>query len=181
MSAAGGERRVHVIQGEYAVAGDGRIVLSTVLGSCVAACIIDPVARIGGMNHFLLPGDDSMSSGRDRESLGAHLMEVLVNGLMKAGAQRDRLQAKLFGGARVVRGLSDIGRKNSEFAERYLTHEGIEVIGKDVGGARGRRLRFWPATGRARVSYIADDSGKTVFAAEDLRPAFVARDVELFN
>ena len=91
------------------------------------------------MNHFLLPGDDRSFNPRDAERYGVHLMELLVNGLMQLGARRDRLQAKLFGGARVVRGLSDIGRKNGEFAERFLRYEGIAVASQDLGGEQGRR------------------------------------------
>ena len=82
-------------------------------------------------------------------------MELLINGLMKQGASRDRLEAKLFGGARMMGGLSDIGKKNSEFAERFLGYEGIPVVGKDLGGNRGRRLQYWPVAGRARQCYVA--------------------------
>ena len=89
---------IHLIQGEWRV-GDGEdVALTTVLGSCVAACLHDPLARIGGMNHFLLPGDDQSFNPRDAERYGVYLMELLVNGLMQLGARRDRLQAKLFGG-----------------------------------------------------------------------------------
>ena len=82
-------------------------------------------------------------------------MELLVNGLMKQGANRDRLEAKLFGGARMMGGLTDIGKKNAEFAERYLEHEGVKVVGKDLGGMRGRRLQYWPVSGRARQAYVS--------------------------
>jgi chemotaxis protein CheD len=85
-------------------------------------------------------------------------MELLVNGLMQLGASRDRMQAKLFGGARVVRGLSDIGHKNGEFAERFLRYEGIAIVNKDLGGDHGRRIQFWPASGRARRSFIAAEA-----------------------
>lgn len=153
------ERRIHIVQGEYKVSDDSNVVVSTLLGSCVAACIRDPVAGVGGMNHFLLPGEESRGHERDAERYGDYLMELLINGLMKQGAHRDRLEAKLFGGARMMRGLSDIGRKNAEFAERYLRHEGVTVVGKDLGGDRGRRLQYWPVSGRARQSYVASGSG----------------------
>ena len=78
-----------------------------------------------------------------------------MNGLMKKGAQRDRLEAKLFGGARMMTGLSDIGQKNAEFAEHYLKYEGIKLVSKDLGGQQGRRLQYWPVSGRARQSYVA--------------------------
>src|SRR5579863_1151685 len=147
------ERRIHIVQGEYRVSTDPDTVVSTLLGSCVAACIRDPVAGIGGMNHFLLPGEDVRSHNAEAERYGDYLMELLINGLMKQGANRDRLEAKLFGGARMMGGLSDIGKKNAEFAQGYLEHEGITVVGRDLGGNRGRRLQYWPVSGRARQAY----------------------------
>jgi chemotaxis protein CheD len=149
------ERRIHIVQGEYKVSKDPDVVVSTLLGSCVAACIRDPAAGVGGMNHFLLPGEDGRSYDQEAERYGDYLMELLINGLMKQGAHRDRLEAKLFGGARMMAGLSDIGKKNGEFAECYLKHEGIAVVGKDLGGERGRRLQYWPVSGRARQAYVA--------------------------
>jgi len=137
------ERRIHIVQGEYRVTDDPTVVVATLLGSCVAACIRDPVTGVGGMNHFLLPGEDGRSHDHEAERYGDYLMELLINGLMKQGAQRDRLEAKLF------------GEKNAEFAERYLRHEGISVVGKDLGGDRGRRLQYWPVSGRARQAYVA--------------------------
>ena len=147
-------RRVNLVQGEYKVSDDPDIVFTTILGSCVGACIRDPVRGIGGLNHFLLPGPAVGADARDSERLGVHLMELLLNGLMRQGAQRDRLEAKLFGGARMMQGLSDIGAKNSEFARNFLKYEGIRMVGGDTGGERGRRLQFWPVSGRARQSYI---------------------------
>lgn len=174
------ERRLHIVQGEYKVSADPSVVVSTLLGSCVAACIRDPVAGVGGMNHFLLPGEDTRSHMQDAERYGDYLMELLINGLMKQGAQRDRLEAKLFGGARMMRGLSDIGRKNSEFAERYLRHEGIKVVGKDMGGERGRRLQYWPVSGRARQSYVTGGTGVEEIEIVRTPAPRSGGDVELF-
>jgi chemotaxis protein CheD len=173
------ERRVHIVQGEYRVSDDPNVVVSTLLGSCVAACIRDPIAGVGGMNHFLLPGEGGRpADAQDAERYGDYLMELLVNGLMQQGAQRDRLEAKLFGGARMMRGLSDIGRKNAEFAERYLRHEGISVVGRDLGGERGRRLQYWPVSGRARQSYVA--AGVGIDESETFKAPPRGGDVELF-
>jgi chemotaxis protein CheD len=147
---AHGERRVHVIQGEFYVTDDPSVVLTTILGSCVAACIRDPLAGVGGMNHFLLPGDRLQSQSQEVERYGAYLMELLVNGLLQRGARRDRLEAKLFGGARAVEGLSDIGSLNADFAESFLKNEGISLIGGSLRGEGGRRIQFWPVSGRAR-------------------------------
>ena len=180
---AAAERRVHVVQGEFHVSGDPAVVLSTILGSCVAACLHDPAAGIGGMNHFLLPGGDP---GREEEQsvmrYGVHAMELLVNGLLRAGARRDRLQAKLFGGARMLEGLSDVGRQNADFAERFLREERIAVVGASLRGDRGRRVQFWPHSGRSRQMLLAPNE-RSVFATE--RRADVARPdaggaVELF-
>jgi len=147
--------RINLVQGEFRVSDDPHVVFTTILGSCVGACIRDPVRGLGGMNHFLLPGVEAGADARDSERLGVHLMELLVNGLMRQGAQRDRLEAKIFGGARMMRGLSDIGKKNTEFAIKFLKYEGIKFIGGDNGGEQGRRLQFWPVSGRARQSYIS--------------------------
>ena len=172
------EQRINIVQGEFHVAGNEGLALTTVLGSCVAACIYDPLARVGGMNHFLLPGEESGAHSRERERLGVHLMELLVNGLMQLGASRDRMQAKLFGGARVVRGLSDIGHKNGEFAERFLRYEGIVIVNKDLGGDQGRRIQFWPASGRARRSFIA--AAEAIGAERPRAPAASYGDGDLF-
>ncbi len=159
-------KRVNIVQGEFKVSSDRDVVLTTLLGSCVAACIRDPVTGIGGMNHFLLPG--GVGSSKDSERLGVHLMELLLNGLMRQGAQRDRLEAKLFGGARMMSGLSDIGAKNADFAKKFLAYEGIKIVGGDTGGNQGRRIQFWPGSGRALQSYIAQ-------AVDTLAPRAAAR------
>ncbi|ABR59099.1 chemoreceptor glutamine deamidase CheD [Sinorhizobium medicae] len=144
-------KRVHVIQGEFKVVNDPHIVLSTILGSCVAACLRDPVTGVGGMNHFLLPGSaSSPSSGADATRYGVHLMELLINGLLKQGARRDRLEAKIFGGARTIARFSNVGEQNAAFARRFLMDEGIRIVGESTGGDHGRKLEYWPSSGRAR-------------------------------
>lgn len=149
-------RKQHVMEGEFFVSNDPNLVLSTVLGSCVAACLRDPVARIGGMNHFLLPGDADRARSSDAERYGVHLMELLVNGLMSSGAQRERLEAKLFGGAKTIFKTSDVGAMNARFAEQFLKNEGIRILGGSLGGPQGRRIEFWPVTGRARQISMAE-------------------------
>jgi len=151
VEASGPERRIHVVQGEFFVTDDPRAVLTTILGSCVAACIVDTEAGVGGMNHFLLPGDENSDGLR----YGVQSMELLVNGLLQRGAQRKRLEAKLFGGAAVVEGFSDIGAQNAVFAERFLRDEGIAYRGGSLGGKIARRIQFWPASGRARQLFLA--------------------------
>lgn len=175
--------QLHIVQGEYAVSGDANVALTTILGSCVAACMRDPGARVGGMNHFLLPG----ALERDAESLerGVHAMELLINALLQAGARRDRLEAKLFGGARMMKNLSDIGAKNGAFAADFLRQEGIANQGGSLGGEQARRIRFWPVSGRAQQRVMAP-SEQGVFVRElkiAATPVVVAAndDVEFFD
>ena len=141
-----------IIQGEYATSSDEACFMNTVLGSCVSVCLHDPTIRIGGMNHFLLPE----GSGTEVEGVifGLHAMELLINDLLRAGASRSKLQAKLFGGASMIAGLSDVGARNVEFAHRFLRDEGFAIVSEDTGGRRGRRLRFWPASGRVQMRYM---------------------------
>ena len=151
-------RKINIVQGEQHVDADPRVVLTTILGSCIAACLWDPVAQVGGMNHFLLPGNQSdveqAERGGDAMRYGVYAMELLVNGLLRHGAQRKWLQAKLFGGACMMKGLTDVGYLNAAFAERFLKTEGIVVVGGSLRGDRGRRIQFWPATGRARQTLL---------------------------
>ena len=173
------ERRLNIVQGEFHVTTDAGIYLTTILGSCVAACLTDPVARVGGMNHFLLPGEEGSNSAS--MSHGVHAMELLVNGLLQKGAKRDRLQAKLFGGARMLKGLTDVGRCNADFAERFIKRERIALTGGSLRGERGRRVQFWPTTGRVRLMTLGA-AEETVFASERRAPVVRpdAGGVELF-
>ncbi|MDQ8027945.1 MAG: chemotaxis protein CheD [Brevundimonas sp.] len=150
-----GEVRVHVGQGEHHITDDPNVMLTTVLGSCVAACLTDPLAGVGGMNHFLLP--DGAGAGTDAgRRYGAYAMELLINDLIKAGARRERLEAKLFGGGRMFDSLRDVGMQNADFAERFLRDEGIRVVGGSLRGAGGRRLHYWPVSGRALQRGVTD-------------------------
>lgn len=143
---------VHVIQGDQAIGSSDDVVLTTVLGSCVAACLYDPFAKIGGMNHFLLP--NIVGDNTTQIVYGAQAMELLINALLKKGANKNRLKAKLFGGANVVSGLSNIGERNANFAMQFLVDESIDCISQSLGGSDARRVRFWPASGRASLKVI---------------------------
>lgn len=164
-AAAPAERRVHVVQGEYYVTDDPSIVLTTILGSCVAACMRDPVAGVGGMNHFLLPEGVAASGAPEALRYGVHSMELLVNGLLTRGARRDRIETRLFGGARMVQGLTDIGEKNATFAEDFLRRENLAYLGGSLRGNHGRRVQFWPVAGRMRQMMMGGDEAR-VFEAE---------------
>lgn len=176
-----GERLQHVIQGEFAVVDKPGVILTTLLGSCVAVCLHDPVAKVGGLNHFLLPGDSSQSG----QSLkyGVNAMELLINGLIKVGASRDRLQAKAFGGGRVVSGLGAIGAKNIQFAREFLEMEGIPCLAESLGGDKARRIRFWPDTGRATQMLLESTAPEVVEVETKVTPPApkaAASDLELF-
>jgi chemotaxis protein CheD len=174
MQRPGHHPRFNIVQGEYHVSGDEALSITTLLGSCVAACIHDPAARVGGMNHFLLPGDETASPLVARH--GVHLMELLINGLLKKGAARQRLEAKLFGGARTMQGLGDIGNANARFAQEFLRREGIAVTGGSLGGETGRRIQFWPASGRVMQKLVRAVEEKPL--ADPVLPT--AGELELF-
>jgi len=161
------EHRLHLVQGEFLVSDNAGAVLTTTLGSCVSTCLYDPFARVGGMNHFLLPHGEAFE-GPDAIRYGAHAMELLINGMLHAGARKDRLVAKLFGGARMSASLPDVGGANTAFAEHFLRHEGITYLGGSTRGQVARRIEFWPVNGRARQRTISGD-GFDVVRAE--RPA----------
>lgn len=155
-------QKINIVQGEYHVSCEPDLAITTLLGSCVAACINDPIARVGGMNHFLLPGEDTSSPLVARH--GVHLMELLINGLLKQGAARHRLEAKLFGGARTMTVLGDYGAANAKFAQDFLRREGIPITGGSLGGETGRRIQFWPTNGRVRQKLVraADEPQRPV-------------------
>lgn len=175
-------KRVHIIQGEYKVVDDPDVVLTTILGSCVAACLRDPVAGVGGMNHFLLPGTVGAGGG-DATRYGVHLMELLINDMLKKGARRDRIEAKVFGGAKTIASFSNVGEQNVAFALQFLKDEGIPVVSSSTGGEHGRKIEFWPVSGRARQLPLTGAETKTTVALETkpvkpLRP--VTQDIEFF-
>lgn len=177
--ATDGAPRVNIVQGEYHVSRKGDVVLTTLLGSCVAACMHDPVAKVGGMNHFLLPNATGGGAGEAR--YGVHAMELLVNGLLKVGARRDRLQVWLFGGAQVLDRVTDIGGKNAEFAESFVKSEEFKYVGGSLRGTKARRVQFWPGTGRVRqLSLSHADVGPAVFQPPPPKVVELGNDVELF-
>lgn len=170
---------IHVLQGQYRVSDGPDDELTTVLGSCVAACVFDPFRKIGGMNHFLLPGNDPAAGNNIK--YGAHSMEQLINAMLRAGANRNRLEVQLFGGANVVPGLGRIGDSNAGFARDFVRQEGFILRDTDTGGKFGRRVRFRPATGAARVEKV-DPARSDLQRSEQVvrRPRPPVCSVELF-
>ncbi|MEM6759571.1 MAG: chemotaxis protein CheD [Pseudomonadota bacterium] len=141
------ESKIHITQGQHAIGDTENTVISTLLGSCVACCLWDEEARVGGMNHMLLV--DSTNGTKFDSLAQINDIELLINAMSKKGARRDRLKAKAFGGASMVTGLSDIGPRNAEYTLNFLANEGIPLITHSFGGTSARNIRFWPATGRA--------------------------------
>ena len=147
---------VKVLPGEYFVASEDLLIMTT-LGSCIAACLWDRHARVGGLNHFMLPegsaGDAAGTGGR----YGSFAMELLVNELMKRGAARASLEAKVFGGGQVIAGMSslNVGERNTRFVLDYLKTERIPVVSKDVLDIYPRKVCFLPASGKAMVKRLA--------------------------
>lgn len=173
-----GDHTLYVLQGEFCVSGDPEAVLSTILGSCVAVCLWDEGAGLGGMNHFLLPfGPKAAASSPER--YGIHAMEILINALQKAGARRHKLQAKLFGGARLSPTLSDVGKSNALFAKEFLATEDIPCSGESLGGSCARRVLFRPVTGQAR-QMLVPDAGVEATAPPPPRLIMRSVDIELF-
>jgi chemotaxis protein CheD len=144
-----------ILPGQFHAAADG-IVIVTVLGSCVSACLWDPVRRIGGMNHFMLPGDGRANLGATSATLGVYAMEVLINRLLKLGADRGRLVAKVFGGASVLQGMDalNVGTQNGAFVLEFLAEERIPVAAQDLYDVCPRKVYFFTQTGRVLVKRL---------------------------
>ncbi|CAG0999099.1 Chemoreceptor glutamine deamidase CheD [Methylophilaceae bacterium] len=175
-----------ILPGEY-YCTDKDMVIVTVLGSCVSACIRDNITGIGGMNHFMLPdgGDDSVVSESMR--YGAYAMEVLINQLLKSGARRQNLEAKIFGGGNVLRAFTttNVGERNADFVRQFLRAENIKVTGEDLNDIYPRKVYFFPKTGRVLVKKLKQMNNHTLVKREQsyasrLKTDAVAGDVELF-
>ena len=165
-----GPAKVYIAQGERAVGFRPDHIITTILGSCVAVCLWDDERHVGGMNHILLPSAQGQVLGA-----GAFAMETLINDLLKAGGEKSAMQAKVFGGAAIVDGLSDIGARNAAFALEYLGTEGIHVAAQSTGGRAARQVRFWPATGQVKQRLVKSSEVEPVPAA----PRAAGNDIEM--
>ena len=173
---------IKVQPGEFCVTHDD-VVLITVLGSCVSACIRDPLLHVGGMNHFMLPESESATSAR----YGGYAMELLLNELFKRGAARERLEAKVFGGGNVLRGFghNTVGNANVAFVRAYLEAERIPIAAEDLSGIHARKVCYFPRSGRALVAVPENKLVTAELASERayghrLRHEQPAGDIELF-
>lgn len=180
---------IKILPGEYFVTNGEKLIV-TVLGSCVAVCLRDKLNGIGGMNHFLLPNDGTNETGLLTESAryGVYAMELLVNHLLKMGATRARMEAKVFGGGNVLPGLkiNNVGQRNVEFVLDYLQAERIPVVAKDLLDDYPRKVYFFPDTGKVLVKKIKSIHNTTIVDRESeyrMKVKFTPKsgEVELFD
>lgn len=175
--------------GEYYFTDDDMVIV-TVLGSCISACIRDTKLGIGGMNHFMLP----VSASADKDSpisesmrYGSYAMEVLINQLIRNGARRDNLEAKIFGGANVIKSFtsSNVGERNAKFVKEFLDNEGIKVVGEDLLDVYPRKVYYFPKTGKVLMKKIKSLNNNTIVEREEsyastLKTNDVGGEVDLF-
>jgi len=180
---------VKILPGEYYVSSRN-LLMVTVLGSCVGACVRDRVSGVGGINHFMLPDDRRNEDERVGSAMryGDYAMEILINQLLKLGARRERLEAKVFGGGNVLPGFTQnvVGERNARFVNEYLALEGIPVVSRDLLGNYPRKVYFFPADGRVLVKKLRSLHNDTIVERErsyraKLRQSRVEGDVELFG
>jgi len=177
-----------ILPGEYYFTGKEMLIV-TVLGSCVAACIRDRVSGVGGMNHFMLPdsGNDADSPLSASMRYGAYAMEVLINELLKAGARRENLEAKVFGGGNVLRGFTtiNVGERNAQFVRDYLRAENVRITAEDLNDVHPRKVYYFPRTGKVLVKKLRQLNNYTLVKREQdyasrLKTSPVSGDIDLF-
>jgi chemotaxis protein CheD len=145
-----------LVPGDFYVTKHDEVLL-TVLGSCVSVCIRDPLTGIGGMNHFMLPRPPAHEKEQwhgisgTATRYGTASMEQLIGNIIKKGGERSRLEVKLFGGGRVLAGVTDVGRQNIEFAQEFMQTEQLKITSQDLGGPWPRQIQYYPRSGRVRV------------------------------
>lgn len=176
-----------VLPGEFYVSKSDELI-STVLGSCIAACIYDERQGVGGMNHFMLPGVKGSSSIHADDlncRYGNWAMEYLINEVIKNGARRENLKIKLFGGGKIISSMTDIGNGNIRFAQAYVEEEQLALVSHDVGGPWPRKVVFHPQTGKAQVKKLRQMHNDTIEKREvkylhDIEEQGKQTDIELF-
>jgi chemotaxis protein CheD len=177
-----------ILPGEYYYTPKDMLIV-TVLGSCVSACIRDRVSGLGGMNHFMLPdgGSDTNSPVSASMRYGTYAMEVLINDLLKSGARRDNMEAKVFGGGAVLRGFTaiNVGERNADFVMSYLKTEKIRVVAEDLNDIYPRKVYFFPRTGKVLVKKLMQTHNDTLAKREldyasRLKVAPVGGEIDLF-
>ena len=178
-----------LLPGEYYVSLHNEMI-TTVLGSCISACIYDLESGVGGMNHFMLPNleDSAKWQGtevNDAARYGNYAMENLINEILKNGGRRSNLKVKVFGGGRIISNMAHIGLKNTSFAMEFLKREQLQICARDTGDIFPRKVNFYPGTGRVMVKKLKSLHNKTIFQREcaykyEIEHTPVAGAVELF-
>lgn len=173
-------KSISVCQGDLSVSRDPEVVLTCILGSCIATCLHDPQAKVGGMNHILLPGTRGSDSRHNK--FGVYSMEALINELMRNGALKRNLVAKIYGGASTFKSDLGIGEQNAAFVKSFLQAEGIPIQIESTGGKQARRIRFFPHTGEAKQMLTAESVSQAPppRARRAAVPAASSGEVELF-
>ena len=158
---------VKILPGEYFVHHEDMLIMTT-LGSCIAACLWDRNARIGGMNHFMLPEGSGQGTANESGRYGSYAMELLINEMMKRGASRLTMEAKVFGGGQVISGMNtmNVGERNTNFVIDYLKTERIPILSKDVLDIYPRKVCFLPASGKAMVKRLAPANAEALVAQD---------------
>ena len=177
-----------ILPGEYYYTGKDMLIV-TVLGSCVSACIRDRVSGVGGMNHFMLPdGGDTDSPVSASARYGTYAMEILINDLLKAGARRENLEAKVFGGGAVLRGFIaiNVGERNAQFVRNFLKVENIRIVAEDLNDIHPRKVYYFPRSGKVLVKKLKQLNNNTLVNREQdyanrLQSGGVSGDIELFS
>jgi chemotaxis protein CheD len=183
-----GSKVVKVHPGDHYVTDKPDEMLVTVLGSCVSACIRDPFIGVGGMNHFMLPESETEQWGSMNASLrfGNYAMERLINDILKAGGIKKRLEIKVFGGGKILKDSLGVGYRNAAFVQRYLAEEGLRIASSSLGGDHGRRIHYYPATGKVMQKFVEMNGLGDVAASEKqmlvtMKQKPVEDDIELFG
>ena len=176
-----------ILPGEYYVSRHGELI-STVLGSCISACIRDASLGVGGMNHFMLPEGDGSWGGTNLSlatRYGSFAMEHLINDILAQGGKKSRLEVKVFGGGRVLASMTDVGMRNISFVHRFLREDGLKLVSEDVGDIYPRKVVYAPHTGRVFMKKLKNLHNRTIAEREQsyrrrIEREPVAGDVELF-
>lgn len=176
-----------ILPGEFYVTAHNEAI-TTILGSCISACVRDPKAGLGGMNHFMLPISNSANSieKADAARYGNFAMEQMINDILRNGGTRQNLEIKIFGGGRVMRGVTDVGNKNIDFVREYIQLEGLSLLAEDVGGNYPRKVVYHPKTGKVKMKKLLSQHNNTVESRDEsyfnkITHQKTEGDIELFD
>lgn len=177
-----------ILPGEFYVTGHDELI-TTVLGSCISACVRDPKAGLGGMNHFMLPLQSKQSHSNEFGSAaryGNFAMEQMINDILRNGGHRSRLEIKIFGGGKVMKGMTDVGKRNIAFVKEYIELEKINLLAEDVGGMYPRKVVYSPKTGKVMLKKLYNKHNSTIESRDESYFAKISKqkvesDIELFD